>query len=390
MTSTRPSAERGSAGSGALRIAKVEAFVLRARVPGIETWQAASFAVPFSHAETTLVRVESEDGTVGWGEAHAPVAPSVSKRIIDDLLAPNLIGSDASSPAALWDRMYALMRPRGHSLGFMVEAMSGVDIALYDLSAKALGVPAYKLLGGLQQRSIRTYASVLQWLEPRNLATAAAEHRDRGFTAMKLKVGQHPAIDRKKVEAAREAVGHDMDLMADANCRYSAAEAVRMARVLEGAGCLWLEEPVPPEDVEGYRSLRSQVDVAIAGGECECTHYRFAHLIANGTYDVVQPDVCRAGGLTACHRIGVLADAHNVRVAPHVSIGSAVHIAASLHWSASEKSVFIHEYPVFDNPLVDELLAEPLPWRDGQLHVSDAPGLGIEVRDDVVAKYRQE
>ncbi|HEX7040327.1 MAG TPA: mandelate racemase/muconate lactonizing enzyme family protein [Trueperaceae bacterium] len=371
-----------------MKIASIEAMVLKAPVPGIGTWRAASFAVPFRFAETTLVRVTSDEGLVGWGEVHAPVAPEVSKAAIDALIAPHLLGKDPLDPAVLWDQQYALMRPRGHALGFMQEAMSGVDIALWDLAGKALGVPVYTLLGGRRRESVRTYASVLQWLEPGDLAEAAVRYRDLGFTALKLKVGQDPRVDRLKAERARAAVGDAMDLMADANCRYSASEAVAMARVLEDNGFAWLEEPVPPEDVAGYRLLREKLDIAVAGGECECTHYRFAHLIAAGTYDVLQPDVCRAGGLTACHRIGVLADAHNLRVAPHVSIGSAVHIAASLHWAVSEASVFIHEFPVFENPLVDDLLAEPLDWRDGRLHVSDRPGLGVEVREDVVAAHR--
>ncbi len=371
-----------------MKIADVQAMVLKAPVPGIGTWKAASFAVPFKFAETTLVRVETDDGTVGWGEVHAPVAPEVSKSIIDTLIAPNLIGRDPLEPAVLWDDMYALMRPRGHALGFMQEAISGVDIALYDVAGKALGVPVYTLLGGKRRDSARTYASVLQWLQPDDLAEAAVRYRDAGFTAMKIKVGQDPGIDRRKVEQARAAVKDDMDLMADANCRYSVAEAVAMARVLEQEGFLWLEEPVPPEDVAGYRQLREKVDIAIAGGECECTHYRFGHLFTQGTYDVAQPDICRAGGITACHRIGVLASAHNVRTAPHVSIGSAIHIAASLHWAVSDPSFFIHEFPVFENPLVDDLFAEPLDWRDGHLHVSQRPGLGFDIRDDVVEKYR--
>lgn len=372
-----------------MKIARIDAMVLKAPVPGIDTWQAASFAVPFEYAETTLVKVTSDDGTVGWGEVHAPVAPEVTKTIVEVLIAPALLGSDPLDTAVAWDRMYALMRPRGHALGFMQEAISGVDIALHDLAGKALGVPSYVLLGGLQQARVRTYASVLQWLEPSALADAAVRYRDAGFTAMKLKVGQDPTIDREKASQTRAAVGTEMDLMADANCRYTVAEAVAMARVLEDHGFAWFEEPVPPEDVEGYVALRRKVDVAIAGGECECTHYRFADLFARGAYDVAQPDICRAGGLTACHRIGVLAGAHDVRLAPHVSIGAAVHIAASLHWAASERHVWIHEYPVFENPLVDDLLTEPLDWRDGHLHVAtDRPGLGIEVRDDVVERYR--
>jgi D-galactarolactone cycloisomerase len=371
-----------------MKIERIEAIVVKAPVPGIESWQAASFAVPFAWAESTLVKVTADDGAIGWGEVHAPVAPEVTKTLIDVLIAPALEGADPLDTAPLWDRMYALMRPRGHALGFMPEAMSGVDIALFDLAGQALGVPCYTLLGGLQQPRVRTYASVLQWLEPDALAELATRHRDAGFTAMKLKVGQGAAVDRRKVEAVRAAVGADLDLMADANCRYSVAEAVAMARVLEAHDCLWFEEPLPPEDVAGYRELRGKVDVAIAGGECECTHYRFGQLLAERTFDVIQPDICRAGGLTACHRIGVLASAHNVRVAPHVSIGSAIHVVASIHWAASERAAFIHEFPVFPNPLVDDLLSEGLEWRDGYLYPPERPGLGMRVREDVVDRYR--
>lgn len=371
-----------------MKIARIDSMVLKAPVPDISSWQAASFAVPFKYAETTLVKITADDGAVGWGEVHAPVAPEVTKSIVDTLIGPNLLGKDPTRPAVLWNEMYALMRPRGHALGFMVEAMSGVDIALWDLAGKAHGLPVYTLLGGLRREKVRAYASVLQWLEPTALSEVAIKHRDVGFTAMKLKVGQDPHLDRRKVESTRAAVGDTMDLMADANCRYSVAEAVQIARILEENVFAWLEEPVPPEDIVGYRRLREKVDVAIAGGECECTHYRFAHLIAAGTFDLLQPDICRAGGITACHRIGVLADAHNLRVAPHVSIGSAIHLAASLHWAANEASVVIHEYPVFPNPLVDDLLFEPIDLRAGYLYVNDRPGLGIEVREDVVDTYR--
>lgn len=371
-----------------MKIETVEAFVLKAPVPNISTWQAASFATPFQHAETTLVKVTSDEGHHGWGEVHAPVAPEVTKTVIDVLLAPAVIGLDPLDTAAVWDTMYRLMRPRGHALGFMPEAMSGVDIAILDLAGKALGVPAHRLLGGAHRTSVRTYASVLQWIDPTELPAVATHHRDRGFSAMKVKIGQDLRTDRRRIEAARRAVGDDFDLMADANCRYSAAEALAVSEILADNGYVWLEEPVPPEDVAGYRTLHQKARIAIAGGECECTHYRFAHLLAAGTFDVAQPDICRAGGLTACHRIGVLANAHNVRVAPHVSIGSAIHIAASLQWAASEPSVWIHELPVFENPLVDDLLTDPLPWADGHLHVPSGPGLGIDVRPDVVAQYR--
>ena len=371
-----------------MKIESVETFVLKAPVPGISTWKAASFATAFRHAETTLVKITTDDGLYGWGEVHAPVAPEVTKTLIDVLLAPAVTGRDPLDGAAIWDAMYRLMRPRGHALGFMPEAMSGIDIAILDVAGKALGVPTHTLLGGAQRTSVRTYASVLQWIDPEDLPSVAEHHRDRGFTAMKVKIGQDRRADRRRIEAARAAVGDDFDLMADANCRYSAAEALTITEILADQAFVWLEEPVPPEDLAGYRTLGQKARVAIAGGECECTHYRFAQLLSLGAFDVIQPDICRAGGLTACHRIGVLADAHNVRVAPHVSIGSAIHIAASLQWAASEPSVWIHELPVFENPLVDDLLVEPLQWADGYLQVPSGPGIGVDIRSDVLEKYR--
>jgi D-galactarolactone cycloisomerase len=371
-----------------MKITSVEAMVLKAPVEGISGWRAASWAMPFSFAETTLVKIATDEGLVGWGEVHAPVAPEVTKTLIDRLLAPAVIGEDPRQTGFLWDKMYDRMRPRGHSNGFMLEAMSGIDIALWDITGKATGLPVYMLMGGAYRQKIRTYASILQWMEPRDLAATAADLVKRGFTAMKIKIGQDPYIDAAKIKAVREAVGPQIDLMADANCRYTVTDAQRICRILEQYDYKWIEEPVPPEDISGYIALRKSVGIAVAGGECECTHYRFAYLINSGVYDIIQPDICRAGGLTACHRIGLIADAQNLQFAPHVSINSVIHIAASLHWAAAGKNLRIHEYPVFPNPLVDELLETPLQWEDGCLVLPEQPGLGIKVREDVVEKYR--
>lgn len=371
-----------------MRITNVEAIVLKAPVAGIDTWQAASFAMPFEYAETTLVRIETDEGVSGWGEAHAPVAPEVAKSIIDHLITPAIQGKDPRQFASLWDHMYTLMRPRGHALGFTMEAISGVDIALLDIAGQAAGMPAHRLFGGAHRTRVRTYTSILPWMDPEPLAATALKAVEAGSTAIKIKVGQDHSLDKEKARAVRQAVGPNIDLMADANCRYSASEALKTARTLEEQGFVWLEEPVPPEDVAGYSGLRSKVDIAIAGGECEATHYRFAELFSRGAYDVAQPDICRAGGLTACHRIGVLAQAHNVRVAPHASIGSAIHLAAGLQWAASAPAVWIYELPSFQNPLVDDLFEQPLTWRDGHLDVPMGNGLGIQVREDIVDRYR--
>ncbi len=371
-----------------MKITSIETMVLKAPVEGISNWRAASWAMPFRFAETTLVKITTDTGLVGWGEVHAPVAPEVTKALIEVLLTPALLGEDPRQVGFLWDKMYDRMRPRGHSNGFMLEAMSGLDIALWDITGKATGLPVYMLMGGAYRQKIRTYASVLQWMEPQELARMAADLVGKGFTAMKIKIGQDPLIDAEKIRQVREAVGPKIDLMADANCRYTAADAQRICRILEQYDYKWIEEPVPPEDITGYINLRKAVGVAIAGGECECTHYRFAYLLNAGVYDIIQPDICRAGGITACQRIGLIADAQNIQFAPHVSIGSVIHIAASLHWAAAGNNLRIQEYPVFPNPLVDELLETPLTWQDGYLDLLTQPGLGINIREDVVQKYR--
>jgi L-alanine-DL-glutamate epimerase-like enolase superfamily enzyme len=379
-------ARRGSA--LAMRIAKVEAMVVKAPVEGISTWRAASFKVPFRYAEATLVRVETDEGLTGWGEVHAPVAPEVSAAVVRELLAPALIGESIKRPAALWDKLYGLMRARGHYTGFTMEAISGVDIALWDLFGKAAGEPVHALLGGAHRTEVPVYASVMQWLDPAEAVARIRAFADDGFRAMKLKVGEGYREDLARIEAAGAAAPEGFWLMADANCRFTLAEAKRLAIALDKNGFQWLEEPVPPEDVCGYAELRRVASIRIAGGECECTHYRFAELFRQGALDVAQPDICRAGGLTACQRIGVIADAHNLQIAPHVSIGTAIHLIASAHWAAASSNLLIHEYPVFRNPLVDDLLARPPLVVEGYLQVPTGAGLGIEVRTEVLDRYR--
>ena len=233
--------------------------------------------------------------------------------------------------------MYNRMRDYGQK-GVAIAAISGVDIALWDIKGKALGLPIHALLGGAFRDRVRAYATGLYFRrvddQPAALAREAAAYAAQGFTAVKMKVGLGLAADRRNIQAVREAIGPDITLMADANHAYDAKEAIRVGRVLEQAGAYWFEEPVSPEDVDGYVEVKAALDLAIAGGEAEFTRWGFRELLRRRAVDIVQPDTCSAGGLTECKRIMALASAFGVQYTPHVW-GSAVGLTASLHLAAT-------------------------------------------------------
>jgi len=335
--------------------------------------------------ETTLVRVTTDDGLVGYGEAHAPIAPEVTATIIAKLLAPLLIGENPLATDRLWERMYASMRIRGHHTGFMAEAMAGVDIALWDIAGKATGLPVHLLMGGDYHDRVRCYQSHLPVLEVDEMAAIAGHHAQEGYHGIKISGGAGPEVDIRNVERIREAVGPGVELMLDAFGVYDVPTAARIGRALERNGVLFFEDPLPPEDHDGYAELCRTLDVAVAMGESEATRYQFARRLAARGVDVVLPDICRAGGLTECRKIALLADTHNVRCCPHNSVCSAVHHAASLQWCAAVPNFLIYEFWAGYNPLLD-IVASPLAPERGYLAVPQGPGLGIEIDEEKLAR----
>lgn len=335
---------------------------------------------------TVVVKVVTESGLVGWGEAKAPVAPRVAKTVIDDLLAPRVVGEDPRDVARLWEEMFSTMRLRGHSHGFLLEALSGIDLALWDLLGKTLSTPIYRLLGGAFRHRIPVYASAVRGLSAdaspeawQDVREQARGFLERGFTAMKIAGGHGVEGDVASARAVRDEVGTSVECYLDAAERYSVPEAVRLAQELEPIGVGFLEAPLSAEDVDGYAELAGKTSLRIASDLLVNRHEVLAFL-QRRALGLVQPDVCRAGGLTECHRIAQLADAFGAAVQPHVSLGSAIHFAASLHLSAVVPNLFRMEFWAGENPLGDGVLCAPLAGLEGGcVPVPEGPGLGIDV-----------
>ena len=335
--------------------------------------------------DTVIVKLTTDDGLVGWGEAKAPVAPQATKQIIDLLLTDIVVGANPHDVVVLWERMYAGMRVRGHRAGFYLEAISGVDIALWDLIGKAAGKPLYQLLGGCFRNPVRVYASGLPALSYdlpaeafKQLAQEARSIKERGYTGLKMAIGRGIKGDLKSIRAVREAVGDDFLIYTDAAGVYDRAQALQLGYELQELDCAWFEMPTAPEDVAGYGELARALHIPISLDSLT-SRYETAEFIRAGGLDVVLPDVCRAGGITECKRIAELADAFGLAFAPHISIGSAIHFAASAHLATAMPNTITSEYWYGDNPLGNAILREPLRLENGYLHTPDKPGLGIEL-----------
>ncbi len=396
-----------------MRIEKVEPIVLRVplgdmemywgggfwgvtprgktRVPVVDPQRAADLtlwryrAAYSQHIETTLVRVTTDEGIVGYGESHAPIAPEVTFTIIQKLLAPLLIGENPLAIDRLWEKMYASMRIRGHHTGFMSEAMAGIDIALWDIAGKAAGQPIHLLMGGDYHDKVRLYQSHLPVLDVEEMVALAQRHAAEGFHGIKIAGGVGAEIDIRNVEQIRLAVGRDIALMLDAAGVYDLPTAIKVGRALERNDVLFFEDPLPPEDHEGYAQLCRALDVAVAMGESETTRYQFQARLVRRGIDVVLPDISRAGGLTECRKIAMLADVANVKLCPHNSVCSAVHHAASLQLCAAIPNFLIYEFWSGYNPLAD-IVTTSLAPTEGYLKVPTGPGLGIEIDENKLAR----
>ncbi len=329
-------------------------------------------------AQTCLVKITADDGTVGWGEAHAPLGPRATKAVIEDVLAPALIGQDPLAIERHWERMYGSMRLRGHVTGYQLEAIAGVDIALWDLAGKALGLPVYRLLGGPFRTDLPAYASGVPGATVEARVARAEQFIADGYTAMKLSIGRGDIdTDLAGTAAIAEAVRGRADLLVDAHGAYTAENALFVGRHLQAMGVYWFEDPLPPEDTDGYVHLTAALDMAVAAGETECTRWQFEQRLARRAVDVILPDICRAGGITEGRRIATVASLHNMKWAAHVSMGSSVHVAAAAHLAAASANFLVFEFSSTPNPIGDALLTAPLHPVGGSLPVPTGPGLGI-------------
>lgn len=359
-------------------------------------------ADPFGYAQAwveertaLLVRAETADGTVGWGECWGPIAGS--HETVEEFLAPIVEGRD---PTAV-ERIYEDLRDRARAAYQSVvpfPAISGVDIALWDLRGKLRSESVASMLGGRRRDAVRAYATGHYFKHGASLAAQydriaaeASENADR-YGAVKAKVGLSllgygPAEDIELVRRIRETIGEETVLMVDANYAYDAGTARHVGRQLDDLDIYWFEEPVPPENVDGYARLRDALDVRVAGGECH-TPTEFDRLFEAGALDVAQPDVCNVGGLTPANRIADRAAATGVPLVPHVW-GTPVAVAASLQLIATLEGDPWLEFDNSSNPLREEIAATGLDVRDdGTVAVPDGSGLGITLDENAMESYR--
>ena len=384
-------------------IKKIDTFILKTPL-NAKTFYSSQEAFP--ERNSLLVRITTDDGLVGWGEGgqYGPAEPPES--CIIDVLAPRLIGRRADQPVRMFEDLYSFCRDFGQK-GTYIEALSAIDIALWDLWGKSLNRPVHALMGGAFRDKVAAYGTGCYYPDyfrdtPRMMAALAEEaqrYREAGLPAIKIKIGLLPiAQDIERVALVRDVLGPDTLIMVDANHAYNTAGAIKVGRALEQFDVRWFEEPVPPEDRQGYRRVRDSIDVPIAGGECEYTRYGFRELLAGGCIDIAQPDLCCAGGFTEWQKILALTTAHGVMTVPHIW-GSGIALAAALQALATAPlvpytalGVPLQNEPMveFDrthNPLRDDLLIDNFTLVDGCLAVPGGPGLGVEVDPDQLARY---
>jgi len=365
-----------------MKITDVKTIRLRATIPA--DGQVFSRSGVRNFRSATLVQVETDQGITGLGSCSGN--GELIEAIVGKVLKPLLAGMDPTQIEEIWDKAYVR---GGHkefgTRGIGVVALSGIDIALWDILGKVRGVPIYQLLGGKCRDKVPVYATALYPEEPSNVAKRARAFAEQGFHGVKIKVGFDLEQDIGIVRAVRRELGKDFTVMTDANQGYSLDVGLKAAEAFSKCGVFWLEEPLFAEDIEGHAQLREKGKVPIAVGENLNTYYAFENFVARGAVDFLQPDVARAGGITEIRKIAALAAKHNVTLSFH-TWGDAVALAASLHLSAALRECGVMELDYTYNPLRVELLKEPIEVKNGFMAPPDKPGLGVEL--DLAALQR--
>ncbi|MFV0297915.1 MAG: mandelate racemase/muconate lactonizing enzyme family protein [Hyphomicrobiaceae bacterium] len=351
-------------------------------------------------SDATLIRVETDSGLVGIGASLG--SPPIVTAIVSHVLAPEVVGENPLFSERIFEKMYNGSRSRpalergvtqadeSRRRGVIMEAIAGVDIAIWDVKAQALGVPLYQALGAVRS-SIRGYASG-GWASGDEAEAELAGYAAKGFTAAKMRVVGRDGYSIEKcvrrVKAARRGLGADVELMVDAHGSLEVANAIKLAQQLEPYDIAWFEEPVTPDDHAGQAEVRGQTTIPIASGEREFTRFDFLDLLERRALDIAQPDVARSGGITEIRRISALTSAYGVRLAPH-AWGSGVLFAASIHVTMSSPNCHILEVSQGHMPMMWELFKEPFDIRDdGMVHAPDRPGLGFTLREDALDRFR--
>lgn len=344
-----------------------------------------------THRQFALIQIETDEGIIGIGETSVnfPAWSIVERKAtVEQGIKPLLLGEDPLRIEKLWEKMYNSLIRLGllWGKGAIMQAISGADIALWDIAGKALGVPVFRLLGGLYQDRIKLYATGFSLKEPAEGARGCVE---QGYRAVKLRIGFDARQDIENVKAVREAIGDEIQLMVDANMAWDRRLAMEMAQTLEEFDLYWIEEPVRCDDLEGMAAVAATTKTPIAAGENAFGRRDFKALLMAHAVDIIMPDVTRSGGLTECRKICSMASTWDVPYSPH-HYGSDVGFAASLHLLASTPGGLIMLRDVSPTPLREEVLLEPLKIEGGYAEVPQGPGLGVELDEEIISRFTFE
>jgi D-galactarolactone cycloisomerase len=362
----------------------------------------AALSQPFAYSRAwygtrtaSIVEIVTDEGLTGWGECYGPARLTAAAV---ESFRPLLVGADPLRSDGLWQEIYARFRDHGQK-GVVIEGLSGADIALWDIKGKYFNAPVHRLMGGPIRTEVKAYATGLYRRETGDpeayLCEEALDYVRQGFGAVKLKVGFGIEEDARITRALRRAIGPNVGLMIDANHAYDSVAAIRLGRMVEDLDIGWFEEPVPPEDLAGYRDVRAALSIPVAGGECEFTRYGFREVLISRSIDILQPDTCAAGGLSECKKIADMAAAFGVRYIPHVwgtgiALAAALQLLAVLPHSPSSLNPTepMLEFDRTEHPIRQAILAQPIDHDGGIVKVPDGPGLGIEIDRTALERLR--
>lgn len=373
-----------------MKISEVRTHILDHR---LETaFESASMR--FDRRQHVLVEIVCDDGTTGWGECLGPALPNAA---VVEAYAARLVGRSPLDTEILWQELYNLLRDQGQR-GLALTALSGIDVALWDIKGKHFRVPVSVLLGGRMRESVRAYATGSFRRDGvdrvSDNAAECASHIAAGFHAVKIKIGFDPRQDLEVIAAVREAIGPEARLMIDANHGYDVREAISVGQAAAKYDIDWFEEPVIPEQLGAYRAVRAGQPIPVAGGETWHGRFGFKEPLETRCIDIAQPDLCGTGGFTEMRRIADMAALHGVRLVPHVW-GTAVQIAASLQFMAAllpdpprrDPIEPILEFDRTHNPFRQAIVTTPIEHENGRVRIPEGPGLGIEINRDALAEF---
>lgn len=339
--------------------------------------------------DTVVVRIRTDSGLQGWGEAHHGRAPGSVAHLINTTLSHLVLGMDATDVVGVWDRVYR-MQLSSHGMGAASAiGLSGIDMALWDLRAKAAGWPLYRLLGG-RSKPILAYAGgiSLGYQPPEQLVEEARGLVARGFRALKLRVGDTWRADVERVEAVRKAFGDSVEILVDANTNYTVDDARQAMPAFDALRVGWLEEPFPPHDARSYRAAKAFGSTPLAAGENHYTRFEFQRVVDDGVISVLQPDLSKTGGITEGLRIAAMGSGWKLRINPHTS-ATGLNMAATLHFLASIDNGGYYEADVAtENLFRDRLTTKACEVdREGFVRPPEAPGLGVDIDEDFIRTH---